>query len=297
MAPTKLPFLLLLALLLLPASGLAAGFGASAFNITKILAAFPEFSVFNTMLTDTSLAFAINSREKVTVLAPNNTAISAVFRSVPRIPRSFLADLLSLHVVTDYLDEPRLAALQRGRRGDGSVVTTLLQTIRPPPRGAGFLRVASGAGNCTTFSSAAPGGPRNATFERQVLVQPPSVSVLQVSGFVVPPGIRFPQPFPPRARHMAAPPPRQAPAPAPGPQPPLSGYGPLVPTPIKPFPTPNLTDTPPPVPEEETGVIPIPSVHGGMAAKLPSAAGHGPASWWSGLAVALGITSWLLGRL
>ncbi|XP_062217273.1 fasciclin-like arabinogalactan protein 3 [Phragmites australis] len=288
MAPNKLPFLLVA--LLLAAPSLASGF-----DITKILAGFPEFSIFNTMLTETGLAPAINNREAVTVLAPNNTAIAAASRGAPRLPRSFVVDLLALHVVLDYLDAPKLAALQRGRKGEGSVLTTLLQSTRAVPRGAGFLRIASGAGDRITFSSASPGGPRNATFERQVVAQPHSASVLQVSGFVVPPGIRFPQPFPPRARHMSGPP-SQAPAPAPGPQPPVSGSGPLVPTPIRPVPTPNLTDTPPPVPEE-SGVIPIPSVHGGMAAKLPSAAGHGAESWWSGLAVALGITTCLLGRL
>jgi hypothetical protein len=294
MAPTehRLPFLLLALLLL---SGSAAG----AFNITQILAAFPEFNVLNSLLLDTGLAHAINTREAVTVLAPNNTAIVAFASAAPapQLPRSFFTDLLALHVVLDYLDAPKLAALQRGRgKGDGAVLTTLLQSTRAVPRGAGFIRVApsSAAGERLTFSSAAPGGQRNATFERQVVAKPYSVSVLQVSSFVVPPGIKLVQPFPPprRARHMSVPP-----APAPGPQPPF-GTGPLVPSPMKPVPSPDLVDNPPPLPKEETGVIPIPSVHGGMAAKLPpSAAGHKVPNWWSGLAVALGIMTCLLERL
>ncbi|KAK3156150.1 hypothetical protein QOZ80_2AG0103490 [Eleusine coracana subsp. coracana] len=306
MAPNEqLPFLLLALLLLVPPPA------AGAFNITKILADFPEFDVLNALLLDTGLAHAINTREAVTLLAPNNTAFVALARGAPRgTTRSFIADLLALHVVLDYLDAPKLAAMQRGRRGDGSVLTTLLQSTRDVPRKAGFLRVGSSSnasasgGDRVTFSSAAPGGQRNATFERQVVAQPYNVSVLQVSGFVVPPGIKFVQPFPPpRARrHVAAPPPGQAPAPAPGPMhPPVSGSGPLIPSPVRPFPTPDLTDTPPPLPEEETGVIPIPSVHGGMAAKLPSspsaAVGHRAANWWSGLAVVLGITTCLLGSL
>ncbi|KAL6629949.1 hypothetical protein ACP70R_029714 [Stipagrostis hirtigluma subsp. patula] len=274
MAPTnKPPFLLLLLVaLLLPARGLAAG----AFDITKILGGFPEFTALNALLTETELAPVINSREAVTVLAPNNTAIAAARR---HLPRSFVVDLLSLHVVLEYLDEPKLAALQRGRRGDGSALTTLLQAARAVPRGAGFLRVVPGDGGRIVFTSEAPGAHRNATFEGQVATQPDSISVIKVSGFVVPHGLRFPQ-LPPRARHMSAPP-RRAPAPAPAP-----------------VPAPNVTGTPPPLPEEETGVIPIPSVHGGMAAKLPSAAGRGAASRWSGLAVGLGIiTTCLLGRL
>lgn len=300
MAPNEqLPFLLLA--LLLPAPALGA---AGAFNITKILGDFPEFNVLNSMLLETGLAHAINTREAVTLLAPNNTEFVALARGAPRqVPRSFIVDLLALHVVLDYLDAPKLAALQRGRRGDGSVLTTLLQSTRAVPRGAGFIRV-SAPSDRVTFSSAAPGGgQRNATFERQVVALPYNVSVLQITGLVLPPGIKFVQPFPPpRARrHMWAPPPGQAPGPAPAPgpvQPPVSGSGPMIPSPVRPFPTPNLTDTPPPLPEE-TGVIPIPSVHGGMAAKLPpqSGAGHAAANWWSGLALALGITTCLLGRL
>ncbi|KAJ1278149.1 hypothetical protein BS78_04G057200 [Paspalum vaginatum] len=289
-------FLLVLLALLLPAPpSLGAGFGAGvgAINITNILAGFPEFSAFSAMLSETSVAFAIEGRDKVTVLAPNNTAVAAAFRGLPRVPRSFLADLLALHVVLDYIDEPRLGALQRGgRRGEGSLLATLLQATRAPRGGTGFLRVYSGDGGRATFTSAAPAGRRNATVERLVAAQPDSAAVLQVSGFVVPPGIRVPQPFPPtpRARHMAAPP-GQALAGAPGPQAqaPFYGSGPLVPSPVRPMPTPYLIDTPPPVPIE-TGVIPIPSVHGGMAAKLPSAAGHSAAIWWTGVAAVIGIT-------
>lgn len=297
---SKLPLLLAALAVLLPAPrSLGAGFGAGAgaVNITKILAGFPEFSAFSAMLTETRVALAIRGRDKVTVLAPNNTAVAAAFPDTPRVPRSLLADLVALHVVLDYIDEPRLGALRRGRDGSGTVVTTLLQVLRPPPRGVGFLRVCSGdGGRATMITSAAPAGRRNATVEGQVAAQPYSVAVLQVSGFVVPPRIRVPRAFPPRAsRHMAAPPGQApSPAPAPGPEaPPLVGSGPLIPSPIKPVPTPNLGDNPAPVPVE-TGVIPIPSGHGGMAAKLPaSAAGHRAASWWNGIAVALVITTWL----
>ncbi|KAG2583235.1 hypothetical protein PVAP13_6KG153900 [Panicum virgatum] len=294
MAPSKLPPLLLATLaVLLPAPpGLGAGFGAGAgtIDITKVLAGFPEFSSFSSMLTETNVALAISSRDKVTVLALNNTAAAVAFGGTLRVPRSLLADLLALHVVLDYIDKPRLGALQHDRKGEGSVVTTLLQVLRAPPRGVGFLRVYTGDAGRAMLSSAAPGGlGRNATVEKQITAKPYSVSVLQVSGFVVPPGIRVPRAFPPRAsRHMAAPPhkePALAPVPAPAP---FFGSGPLVPSPIKPVPTPNLVDTPAPVPEE-TGVIPIPSVHGGLAAKVPSAAGRSAASW-SIAAVALGMT-------
>ncbi|CAD6251685.1 unnamed protein product [Miscanthus lutarioriparius] len=107
------PFLLVLLAVPLPAPpSLGAGYGegAGTIGITKILAGFPEFSNFSAMLTETNVALGINSRDKVTVLAPNNTAVAAAFCALPKIPRSFLADLLALHVVLDYIDEPRLGA-------------------------------------------------------------------------------------------------------------------------------------------------------------------------------------------
>ncbi|RLM79980.1 hypothetical protein C2845_PM12G04490 [Panicum miliaceum] len=310
MAPcSKLPPLLVTLAVLLPAPrSLGAGFGVGAgtIDVTKVLAGFPEFSTFSSMLTETKVALAISNRDKVTVLAPDNTAVAAAFGGTLRVPRSLLADLLALHVVLDYIDEPRLGALQHDRKGEGSVATTLLQVLGAPPRGVGFLRIYSGDGGRAMLSSAAPRGlGRNATVDKLVTAKPYSVAVLQVSGFVVPPGIRVQRAFPPRASgHMAAPPrkpatsapapapvPMPVPAPAPGPAlAPSIGSGPLVPSPMKPVPTPNLVDTPAPVPQE-TEVIPIPSVHGGLAAKVPSAAGRSTASWWSGIAaVVVGMT-------
>ncbi|XP_025806384.1 fasciclin-like arabinogalactan protein 3 [Panicum hallii] len=283
MAPcSKLPPLLVTLAVLLPAPrSLGAGFGVGAgtIDVTKVLAGFPEFSTFSSMLTETNVALAISSRDKVTVLAPDNTAVAAAFSGTLRVPRSLLVDLLALHVVLDYIDEPRLGALQHDRKGEGSVVTTLLQVLGAPPRGVGFLRIYSGDGGRAMLSSATPGGlGRNATVEKLVTAKPYSVAVLQVSGFVVPPGIRVQRAFPPRtSRHMAAPP-RKPAAPAPAsrrrPDPPRRPQ----------------SDTPAPVPQE-TQVIPIPSVHGGLAAKVPSAAGRSAASWWSGIAaVAVGMT-------
>ncbi|RLN09904.1 4-coumarate coenzyme A ligase [Panicum miliaceum] len=58
-------------------------------------------------------------------------------------------------------------------KGEGSVVTTLLQVLRAPPRGVGFLRIYSGDGGRAALSSAAPGGlGRNATVEKLVTAKP-----------------------------------------------------------------------------------------------------------------------------
>ncbi|PNT66008.1 LOW QUALITY PROTEIN: hypothetical protein BRADI_3g05730v3 [Brachypodium distachyon] len=265
----------------------------SPLDITKILSSYPDLTAFNSLLTDSGLARAINARPTVTVLATNNTALADSLRGLRHLPEPALVDLLALHVVLDYLDPEKLDALRRGRTGGGSIVTTLLQESgRARGRGVGFVRVSGGEDGRITFSCSTPGGggPRNATLVKVVTTQAFSVLVLQVSNLILPPGIVAPAPQQPRARrHMFLPP---SPAPAPAPRyPPVSG----VPPPVVEEPEPNLTDTAPP----PSGVIPLPSAHGGVSAKIPTAAGRHRAAgiWWSGASAALGITAYLLGRL
>ncbi|KAE8790310.1 fasciclin-like arabinogalactan protein 2 [Hordeum vulgare] len=262
---------------------------ASPFDVTKILSSYPEYSGFSNLLTQTGLARAINQHPIVTILAVNNTALSDELRGLPRLPLPALTDLLALHAVLDFLDQERLDALRRGRTGDGSIVTTMLQGTGAGARGrgAGFVRVSGGEDGRIAFSSGAPGGGvrRNATLVKVVTSQAFSVLVLQVSDLILPPGMAAPAPGPqrPRARHMSLPP---TPAPAPMQ---------LVPSPGMPEPEPEVPgNTPPP-----SAIIPIPSVHGGVAAKIPeAAAGRGAVgSWWSGAGAALGIMACLLGRL
>jgi len=124
-SPSKLSLLVIL-----PAPpSLGTGFGAATgtIDITKVLAGVPEFNTFSSMLTETNIALAISSCDKVTVPALNNTAVATVaFGSLLLVPRSLLADLLALQVVLDYIDEPRLGALQHDRKGEGFMVTTVL---------------------------------------------------------------------------------------------------------------------------------------------------------------------------
>ncbi|KAF7078499.1 hypothetical protein CFC21_082923 [Triticum aestivum] len=262
---------------------------ASPFDVIKILSSYPEYSAFSSLLTQTGLARAINEHPIVTILAVNNTALSNELQGLPRLPMPALADLLALHAVLDFLDQERLDALRQGRTGDGSIVTTMLQGTGAGARGrgVGFVRVSGGDTSRITFSSGAPGGGarRNSTLVKVVTSQAFSVLVLQVSDLILPPGIVAPAPGPqiPRARHMSLPP---TPAPAPMQQ---------VPSPGMPEPEPEVPDTTPP----PSTVIPIPSVHGGVAAKIPeAAAGRGAVgSWWSGAGAALGIMACLLGRL
>ncbi|KAL5207227.1 hypothetical protein ABZP36_031662 [Zizania latifolia] len=306
MAPKLLTFVIFLAGVL-PAAD-------AAIDIGKILGEHREFSLFSSLLASTGVARATNSREAVTVLAPNNTAVVAALRGVPRgaDTRALLADVLSLHVILEYIDADKLEELGEGRSGDGTLVTTLLQANgKAQGRYAGFLHITIGEeeDDRVTFTSAAIGSPWNATFERAIAQLPPSVSVLQVSGFIFPPGVIPPQP---RARQTSMPPapsPARAPAAGPMAQPPLQpalSPGPKAqpplqpllpaPAPARPTPaTPNLTNTPPPL--GKVIPIPIPSVDGGMTATLPPAAGHRVASSWSVAGLPFGLVVCLVWSL
>lgn len=82
-----------------------------AHNITKILAEHPEFSQFNHYLTATRLASEINRRLTITVLAIDNSAMSAL------IARHFtlqtMRHVLSLHILVDYYGSKKLHQLSR----------------------------------------------------------------------------------------------------------------------------------------------------------------------------------------
>ncbi|CAL5041595.1 unnamed protein product [Urochloa decumbens] len=228
MAPnlSLLPFLFLA---VLPAAGNAAAAapppsssssGNAAFNVTEILARYPEFKLFNLLLSKTRVAREINSRSSITVLVPDNSAVDWLLRRSARLARSSLFELMSVHVILDYIDGAKLAALPRGGGGNPStVLTTLFQTTGTARNRTGFLNVtAAPRGGAVVFISAAPGSLVSATFKRAVTARPYNISVLQISNFVVPPGIvtrpRPPAPSPPRMRQMAV-----APSPTPTPPP------------------------------------------------------------------------------
>ncbi|RCV22080.1 hypothetical protein SETIT_4G191400v2 [Setaria italica] len=203
--------------LLLPAAGNAAATAAAtppssgnnAFNVTEILRRYPEFKLFNLLLSKTRVAREINSRSSVTILVPDNSAVDWLLRRSTRLARTSLVELMSVHVVLDYIDDAKLAALPRGQP---TVVTTLFQTTGTARNRTGFLNVTAAPRGGAAFVSAAPGSLVSATFKRTVTAKPYNISVLQISNFVVPPGI-VTRPLPPpapRMRQMAI-----APSPAP----------------------------------------------------------------------------------
>ncbi|GJN21006.1 hypothetical protein PR202_gb08451 [Eleusine coracana subsp. coracana] len=182
---------------------------ASAFNITRLLGEFSDFSSFNDLLTQTKLAEEINRRQTITVLALDNGAAGGV----SSLPSDVQRKVLAMHVVLDYYDTAKLEAI----KGKSAVLTTLFQSSGQATDRMGFLNFTKRADGSMVFGSAEPGAQMAAHIVKSVASRPYNISVLQVSAAIVPPGVGGKAPA--KGKKKAAPPPSDAEeeAPAPGP--------------------------------------------------------------------------------
>ncbi|KAJ9184168.1 hypothetical protein P3X46_007934 [Hevea brasiliensis] len=171
-----------------------------AFNITRILSSYPDFSTFNNLLTQTGLAQQINSRQTITILAVSNDAVG----SLSGKPLDLTKRILGAHVVLDYYDQTKLKNLEK----KSSILTTLYQTTGIADNQQGFLNITK-TPNGIMFGSAVKGAPLTASLEGSVVSQPYNISVLKVSRVIEAPGIDNIAPSPPPGA------PEKAPAPAP----------------------------------------------------------------------------------
>ncbi|EPS62290.1 fasciclin-like arabinogalactan protein 13, partial [Genlisea aurea] len=151
-------------------------------NITKILDAYPEYSDFNALLTQTKLADEIDSREPVTVLALPNSELSSISG---KYPLGVVKSVLSLHVLLDYFDAAKLHKIS-----DGSVLsTTLLQTTGNAAGNVGFVNITDLRGGKVGFGSGIAGSPLDSTFTKSVQQIPYNISVIEVSKAIAPDAI------------------------------------------------------------------------------------------------------------
>ncbi|CAK7354252.1 unnamed protein product [Dovyalis caffra] len=177
---------------------------STAFNITKILAQYPEFANFNDLLSQSGLAQEMNSRQTITVLALDNGSIDGLSGR----PLEIAKRILSAHVILDYYDQLKLSKLQKA----STIVTTLYQASGIADDQQGFLNISRTAEGIK-FGSAMKGAPLVASLVKSVYTQPYNISVLQVTEPIETPGIENIAPPPPPG--AAAAPPKKAPAPAP----------------------------------------------------------------------------------
>ena len=90
---------------------------ATKYNITKLLEPYKQYSRFNEMLSRTRLAYDINRRQTITVLAVDNAAMSAL----DHYSLQTIRHILSLHVLVDYYGDKKLKKLAHGSTASSSM--------------------------------------------------------------------------------------------------------------------------------------------------------------------------------
>ncbi|XP_013687125.1 fasciclin-like arabinogalactan protein 10 [Brassica napus] len=154
----------------------------SGHNITQILSESPEYSSFNSYLSQTKLADEINSRTTITLLVLNNGAMSSL---AGKHPLSVVKNALSLLVLLDYYDPVKLHKISQGT----TLTTTLYQTTGNAPGNLGFVNITDLKGGKVGFGSAAPGSKLASTYTKLVKQIPYNISVLEIDAPIIAPGI------------------------------------------------------------------------------------------------------------
>lgn len=164
-----------------------------AFNITKILDAYPDYTQLNDFLTKTGVAEEINNRSTLTVLAPSNSVLGGYLSGIPNAyaDPDQVGDTLRYHVLLGYFGIPELQELPE----NGTSVTTLLQTTGRANESQGFVTLHN---NGTSFLVGhefldAYG---NETILGNVTQLPYDYSILQISTILAPVAPSLPSPTP-----------------------------------------------------------------------------------------------------
>ncbi|KAF8380400.1 hypothetical protein HHK36_027886 [Tetracentron sinense] len=171
-----------LRLLLLSLSILTITITSMAHNITEMLSGSPDYSLYNSYLSQTKLADEINSRETITCLVLNNAAMSAL---AAKHPLSVIKKALSLLILLDYYDNQKLHEISKGT----TLTTTLYQTTGNAPGNLGFVNITDLKGGKVGFGSAAPGSKLDTSYTKSVKQIPYNISVLEVSAPIIAPGM------------------------------------------------------------------------------------------------------------
>jgi len=146
---------------------------ANAFNITKVLDGYPEFSEFNQDLKRTKLADDINSRQTITVLVVSNAGLS----SLSGLDPASLKRVLSLHVLLDYFDADKLQQITNGT----TLTTSLYQTTGSATGTSGLVNITDLKGGKVAFGVGGGHPSLPATFVKSVQQETYNLSVIEIS--------------------------------------------------------------------------------------------------------------------
>ncbi|WOK92965.1 hypothetical protein Cni_G01657 [Canna indica] len=144
-------------------------------NITKILAQHPEFSTFNHYLSATHLASEINRRLTITVLAVDNSGMSAILGK--HLSLLTLRNVLALHILTDYYGAKKLHQLT----GGSTISSSVFQSSGHAVGTTGYINITDHRRGKVTFIAHDAGGAAPAVFVKSVKEIPYNISILQIS--------------------------------------------------------------------------------------------------------------------
>nr|BBA94949.1 fasciclin-like arabinogalactan protein 4 [Cuscuta campestris] len=159
-------------------------------DITHILGGHPEFSTFNSYLTQTRLAAEINRRQTITVCVVNNAGMSDL--GSKHLTTGAVKNVLSLHVLLDYFGAEKLHRITNGT----VMITSLLQATGSANGMSGFVNITDLKGGKVGFWPMDNSRSPPATFVKSVIEHPYNISVIQISRVLTSPEAEAPAPGP-----------------------------------------------------------------------------------------------------
>nr|ACF87282.1 unknown [Zea mays] len=155
---------------------------ATKYNITKILAPYKEYSKFNDMLSKTRLAYDINRRQTITVLAVDNSAMSAL----DHYSLQTIRHILELHVLVDYYGDKKLKKLAHGSTASSSMFQawTCIQATGSASGMSGYVNITRKDGKVSFMTEDADDTAKPSRYVKSVKEFPYDIAVLQVSSII-----------------------------------------------------------------------------------------------------------------
>ncbi|TKW32308.1 hypothetical protein SEVIR_2G159900v4 [Setaria viridis] len=177
MARSRPAILLSLAVLAVAAMALApAPAAATKYNITKLLEPYKQYSRFNEMLSRTRLAYDINRRQTITVLAVDNAAMSAL----DHYSLQTIRHILSLHVLVDYYGDKKLKKLARG----STTSSSMYQATGAASGMSGYVNITRKDGKVSFTTDDADDTAKPTRYVKSIKEYPYDIAVLEVSSII-----------------------------------------------------------------------------------------------------------------
>jgi hypothetical protein len=165
-------------------------------NVTEVLAAFPNYSTFNRLLSATGVIDEVESRNSLTFLLPPNSVLDPFVASHSNLPISEVGDVIRYHILLQYLDATEVQRLNNG----SGLVTTLYQTTGRAAGQDGFVNITDEAnGDVLVGPVSSSGSTPQVPIITNVTQIPYNYSFFQINGVLVPVGLGAAPPSPPPA--------------------------------------------------------------------------------------------------